>query len=70
MDDIATAQGAVLVKSVAPEGASVIRGYDFNKGIDYSAMLKAYATTGFQASNLAKAIEVCSYVYKLNIDQL
>ena len=35
---------------------AVVKGYDFNNGIDYHAMFKAFATTGFQATNLAAAI--------------
>ncbi len=35
-----------------------IKGYDFNKGVNYAQIFKSYATTGLQASNLAKAIDV------------
>ncbi|XP_010267038.1 PREDICTED: deoxyhypusine synthase [Nelumbo nucifera] len=35
-----------------------IRGYDFNRGLDYAELLKSMASTGFQASNLGDAIEV------------
>jgi deoxyhypusine synthase len=35
-----------------------IQGYDFNRGVDYHQLLKSMLTTGFQASNLADAIEV------------
>ena len=38
--------------------SDVIRGYDFNKGVNYEEIFKSYATTGLQASNLSKAIEV------------
>ena len=31
-----------------PEGTPVVRGYDFNAGVDYAKMLAAFATTGFQ----------------------
>jgi hypothetical protein len=33
-----------------------IKGYDINQGIDYEKMFKSYLNTGFQATNLAKAI--------------
>jgi len=36
----------------------VIKGYDFNLGVNYSEIFKSYATTGLQASNLATAIDV------------
>lgn len=33
-----------------------IRGYDLNKGVDYNAIFASYMTTGFQATNFAKAV--------------
>jgi deoxyhypusine synthase len=35
-----------------------IKGWDFNEKFDFGKFLKAYSTTGFQASNLGKAIEI------------
>lgn len=35
-----------------------IRGYDFNKGVNYESILASLSTTGYQASNLTKAIEI------------
>ncbi|WCJ32140.1 deoxyhypusine synthase [Euphorbia peplus] len=35
-----------------------IEGYDFNRGVDYSQLLKSMLSTGFQASNLGDAIQV------------
>jgi deoxyhypusine synthase len=35
-----------------------VRGYDFRDGFDLSAMLDAYATTGFQATHLAEAVDI------------
>jgi len=35
-----------------------IRGYDFRGEFDFAEMLDAYATTGFQATQLAEAIEI------------
>ncbi|KAF9596557.1 hypothetical protein IFM89_012288 [Coptis chinensis] len=35
-----------------------IQGYDFNKGVNYSQLLKSMVSTGFQASILGDAIEV------------
>lgn len=34
-----------------------IRGYDFNDGVDYHALLDSYKRTGFQATNFGKAVE-------------
>jgi len=50
------AADAVLVKSEKLTSATVV-GYDFNSGVDYDALMKSYMTTGFQATNLAKAFE-------------
>jgi deoxyhypusine synthase len=47
----------VLFGSVEPEGVS-IKGYEFNNGIDYEKILESYLSTGFQATHLAKAINI------------
>src|SRR3989304_3062804 len=52
-----TSRGNVLRKSGEIAGTSV-KGYDFNKGIDYDKILDSYASTGFQATHLSKAVEV------------
>ncbi len=35
-----------------------VKGYDFNKGVDYSEIVKSYASTGFQATSLSSAIDI------------
>jgi deoxyhypusine synthase len=35
-----------------------IKGYNFNEKFDFNEFLKSYKSTGFQASNLAKAVEI------------
>lgn len=64
-----TATDAVLVKS-DPElkAAPVVCGYDFNKGVDYPELLRSMLNTGFQASNLGKAIDIVNEMVTL-IDQ-
>ena len=47
----------VLRKSAEVEGI-VIKGYDFDKGRDYSEIVRSFETTGFQASHLSKAISI------------
>ncbi|XP_029440985.1 deoxyhypusine synthase [Rhinatrema bivittatum] len=42
--------------SSLPEGTPQVRGYDFNQGVDYNALLQSYYTSGFQATNFGKAI--------------
>ncbi|XP_074552660.1 deoxyhypusine synthase [Halichoeres trimaculatus] len=49
---------AVLKRSCKlPDDTPVIKGYDFNQGVDLKALLKTYLTTGFQASRLGLAIQ-------------
>ncbi len=53
------AADAVLVKSVTmPEGTKEVSGYEYNDGIDFEKMLQSYITTGFQATNLGRAMEI------------
>lgn len=49
---------AAVFKASAFDAASAarVRGYDFNGGVDWAALLAAYATTGFQGTSLAQAI--------------
>ena len=47
----------ILKKSKEIEGI-VIKGYDFDKGVDYKEIIKSFSSTGFQASHLSKAIEI------------
>jgi deoxyhypusine synthase len=35
----------------------VVKGYDFNKGLDYNKVFETYINTGFQATELGHAIE-------------
>src|SRR3972149_828393 len=46
----------VLRKSDEISGTSV-KGYDFSKGVDYDKIRDSYASTGFQATHFAKAVE-------------
>ncbi|KAL5012532.1 hypothetical protein ScPMuIL_011083 [Solemya velum] len=52
------ATDAVMVQSESmPVGSETVQGYDFNKGVDYHALLQSYTRSGFQATNFGKAIE-------------
>ena len=42
------------------EDEKEVKGYDFNKGLDYPALLKSLRTTGIQAMHLSKAIGLLS----------
>ena len=52
-----TARKNILKKSEEVSGLK-IEGYDFNEGIDYSRIIDSFSATGFQATNLAKSIEI------------
>jgi hypothetical protein len=39
---------------VVSNGEPVV-GYDFNKGVDYKALVESFATTGFQALHFSQA---------------
>ena len=54
----AGATAAVLVTSERMADDAVrVRGYDFNAGVDHSALFTTFLQTGFQATNLALAID-------------
>ena len=46
-----------------PEGTA-IKGYDFDKGVDYEGIIKSFSSTGFQASHLSKAIDIVNQMIK------
>src|SRR3989344_2621969 len=47
----------ILRKSAEIRGIA-IKGYDFNKGVDYSAIVKSFGSSGYQATHLARAIKI------------
>lgn len=56
--ELEIAKDAVLVKSEKlPDVTPVVKGYEWNNGIDYDQLLGSYVHSGFQATNLGKAIE-------------
>ena len=56
-DNINHAKKNILKKSEEIDSIS-IKGYDFNSDFSLKDFLDSYKTTGFQASNLAKAVEI------------
>lgn len=53
-----SAKDAVLQQSQRlPEGTPVVRGYDWNRGINYGDLLASYKFTGFQATNFGRAVD-------------
>lgn len=58
-------QSAVYVKSEQVDPSLVeVKGYDFNKGLDYNEVFKTYISTGFQATSLGLAIEEVNRMIK------
>lgn len=57
MDKEKTAKENILKKSEDAEGI-IIKGYDFDKGVDYSQILDSFKSSGFQASHLSKAVDI------------
>jgi deoxyhypusine synthase len=51
------AREAVLFETKALPDTETVKGYDFNQGIDYEALLKSYGRTGYQATNLSRSIQ-------------
>ncbi len=41
-----------------PLDSKVVKGYDFNNGVNYQNLFKSFSTMGFQATHLHKAIEI------------
>lgn len=67
-NEASDAQSNVLVKSEPVEdGTPIVCGYDFNQGIDYERLFATYLTTGFQATNLARAVEVSIFCFYKNV---
>jgi len=56
--DISKAINAVTVKSAEIECKEEIKGYDFNKGVNYSEIFSSYKLMGFQATSLGNTIEI------------
>lgn len=58
MNEPNLAKDAVLQGSEKlPEGTSIVKGYDWNQGINYGELLKSYRFSGFQATNFGRAVE-------------
>ena len=57
------ARKVIFKKSTKIEGTP-IKGYDFNKGLDYKRILDSYLNTGFQASHFAQSVEIIQKMIK------
>jgi deoxyhypusine synthase len=65
MDKEKIARENILRNSEEADG-KIIKGYDFNKGVDYEKILKSFGTTGYQATNLSKGIKIVDKMIKNN----
>ncbi|PWA50928.1 Deoxyhypusine synthase [Artemisia annua] len=45
-------------RSLANTATNIIKGYDFNNGVNWLEIITSFASTGFQASNLGDAIDI------------
>jgi deoxyhypusine synthase len=66
MKKVSDAKGAVFKESRQVEGPG-IEGYDFDSKATLDGLLKKYMTTGFQATNLARAIEIAKKMREENV---
>lgn len=48
-----------------PEDLPLVKGYNFNQGVDYRALLKSYLNTGLQATNVGVAIQLINAMVRL-----
>ena len=64
MDKEKTARKNVLRKSQEPSKYTKIKGYDFDKKLNYDELLDSYSSSGFQATNFAKAIDIINKMIK------
>ncbi|XP_044526208.1 deoxyhypusine synthase isoform X1 [Gracilinanus agilis] len=65
------AVAAVLKHSSALPAETVqVRGYDFNRGLDYGALLRAFGTTGFQATSFGRAVQQVNAMIEKKLEPL
>jgi deoxyhypusine synthase len=57
-DNEQLARKNLLRKSKEIKGRAIVKGYDFNQGVDYEKIIKSYKTSGFQATHLSRAIGI------------
>lgn len=52
-------EAALSASEPLPPGTEVVKGYDFSDGaVDYEKLLSTYINSGFQATNLGRAVEI------------
>jgi len=58
MDKEKIARENMFHRHIEEVEGKAIKGYDFNDGVDYKKLIESFATTGFQATRLSRAIEI------------
>ncbi|KAJ3321357.1 hypothetical protein HDU93_003404, partial [Gonapodya sp. JEL0774] len=53
---------------ISPRTPITVRGYDFNNGVDWGGVIGSLQTTGFQATNLGRAIEEVNIMLNARIN--
>ena len=61
---LAKAMDSVLKKSEEIECKEIIKGYDFNAGVDYAKIFESYNLMGVQGSALGKSIDIVNKMIK------
>jgi deoxyhypusine synthase len=57
-DKLSKAKESIFKQSKEPSHETFIQGYDFSKKFDLQKFVAAYGTTGFQATNFARAVGI------------
>lgn len=56
--ELQSAKDAVLAKSEKlPDVTPIVKGYEWNNGINYDQLLGSYLHSGFQATNFGLAVD-------------
>ena len=53
----------VFRRSINIKG-DIIKGYNFDDGVDYNSLIKSFSSTGFQASHFSRAVQIVSKMIK------
>lgn len=70
-EEVQGAIDAVMVKSVSvDEETPIVKGFDFNAGVDYKKMVEAMYTTGFQATHLGRAVKIINNMLKWRLSDV
>ena len=64
-DKVSEAKAAVMKPTLSvPVERPVVKGYDFNKGLDRDALLRSMLFTGYQATHFGRAVDIVNNMLK------